>query len=431
MAIPDYFKLAPKILYRYLLFHKSQHWTRQQIEAYQDAKLIEIVQYAGKYVPYYRKLFKEIGLITTEFRGRKDIEKIPFLDKNTLRTKISDFISDASSNFDNVTDKTSGSTGTPLILTIDHISRINKSAATLRAYLWAGYSPLKKSFLIKGLSETKKTDYGYDFATNRVFLNCSRITKENSLAAAKLVLKAKSNFYSGYARSFIDFHRFICDSGIVLPSPKGILCYGESVTPEMRLYLEKNFNSRVFDYYSQAENAVMICEMPDNNRYLMEDYFYPELLDADGNVLANGYGELVGTSFYNYTMPLIRYKTRDYISVEPSSNTSIAYRAVTNIEGRMDDFILLPDGRKIYFAEGAIGYAEGVITAQIIQDKKDHLTINLMVDESFSDNQFPEIEKGLVKRIGNTMRLSFKIVKELEKRASGKTPFIINKIPQE
>jgi phenylacetate-CoA ligase len=429
MTLPDYFKLAPKILERYLFFRKSQYWSRQQIDDYQDKKLIEIVQYAGKYVPYYRNLFKEIGLDTTKFRGREDITKIPYLDKDTLRKRTQEFVSDASANYDNQTEKTSGSTGTPLTLVIDQISRINKSAATLRAYFWAGYTPLRKSFLIKGLSESKKEPYGYDLNTNRIFLNCSRITKENSIGAAKLINKAKPIFYSGYGRSFIDFHRYISEDGITVPSPKGILCYGESVTPEMRVYLEKNFQTKLYDYYSQAENAVMICEMPDNHKYLMEDFFYPEIIDSEGNQSTDGYGELVGTSFYNYSMPLIRYRTRDYIRLAPSTNTNCAFRAVTNIEGRMDDNILLPDGRKIYFAEGAIGYANGVITAQIIQDEQDHLIINLIVDENFSESQYPEIEKGLIKRIGTGMRLTFKIVNELEKKSSGKTPFIINKMP--
>jgi len=55
----------------------------------------------------------------------------------------------------------------------------------------------------------------------------------------------------------------------------------------------------------------MICEKPDQKKYLMEDYFYPEIVDPQVHTAVDGYGELVGTSFYNYAMPFIRYQTRD------------------------------------------------------------------------------------------------------------------------
>jgi len=170
----------------------------------------------------------------------------------------------------------------------------------------------------------------------------------------------------------------------------------------------------------------MICERPDYKKYLMEDYFYPEIVTTEGNQAEDGYGELVGTSFYNYAMPLIRYRTRDNVRMADKEDCS--FREVLEIEGRMDDFIEMPDGRKIYFAEGALGYAEGIIMAQYIQEKPGELVVSLLVDDQFNPASFIEIERGLRKRIGDSLKVRFQVVDELEKKQSGKVPFIINRI---
>jgi len=425
MKLPSHITQAPEILRQFMFYQKSQHWSRQQILDYQNSKLKEIVAYAGKYVPYYRKLFQDIELDTSSFRGIEDLDNIPFLDKETLRSRQEEFIADTVHDLDARVEKTSGSRGTPLRLMIDKHSRANKYAAYARAYRWAGYSPGALRFVVKGFSESKSKDWGYDVLRNMIYLNSSRMNKENCLEVAKLVSKLKPSIYEGYARSFIDLHNQIKDE-CKLSSPRGIFVYGETVTPGIRDHVQKVFGSHLFDFYSHAENSVMICEKPDGRRYLMEDFFYPELICAEAKPAEEGYGELVGTSFYNYAMPFIRYKTRDYVRLAPDQSKN--FREVLSIEGRMDDYILMPDGRKIYFAEGALGYAEGIVAAQYIQDETDHLTVNLIVEEGFSANSYPLITQGLVKRLGPSLRFSFKIVSELERKDSGKTPFIIRKI---
>lgn len=60
------------------------------------------------------------------------------------------------------------------------------------------------------------------------------MTKSNCIEVAKLVKKLRPCFFVGYARSFIDFINIIESEGISIPSPKGLFCFGESVTPQVR-----------------------------------------------------------------------------------------------------------------------------------------------------------------------------------------------------
>ncbi|MFA7630672.1 MAG: hypothetical protein WCY21_01075 [Candidatus Cloacimonadaceae bacterium] len=255
------------------------------------------------------------------------------------------------------------------------------------------------------------------------------MTKEKCLEVGKILIKHHPVFFEGYARSFVDFYNTLAEHGMEIPKPKSVFCYGETITPKVRDFIESKFEAPLFDHYGNRELTACIDQFPDGKQYLTEDYFYPEILSSEGNIEAHGYGELVSTGIYNNAMPLIRYRTRDFVKVhEYKKNSRFACREVEAIEGRMDDYLLLPDGRKIYFAEGALGYAEGVVAAQYVQDEKDHVTVNLVVDAKFNKDFYKMIEQGLKKRIGDSIRFSFRIVPELEKKGSGKTPFIINKV---
>lgn len=92
--IPERIQYAPLKVKLFPILSKSQNWLKDQIIEYQNNKLKEIITYSGKYVPYYRNLFKEIGLDPREFKGIEDMDKIPLLDKETLFTRTDEFISD-------------------------------------------------------------------------------------------------------------------------------------------------------------------------------------------------------------------------------------------------------------------------------------------------------------------------------------------------
>ena len=52
----------------------------------------------------------------------------------------------------------------------------------------------------------------------------------------------------------------------------------------------------------------------------------------------------------------------------------------------------------------------------------------MIVDNSFNEESQREFEAGLRKRLGNEIRIDFRVVSELERSKSGKTPFILSKI---
>jgi len=416
----------------YVFFRRSQRWSRKDLQEYQNAKLRELVRHAGEHVPYYRDLFKEIGLDPLTFRGREDISRIPLLDKETVRTRQREFVADNAERFGVNSDSTSGSTGTPLELVIDNGAKYSKLAALLRCYQWAGYSFGKKTFSLTSYHFADKSfEYKKLF---RVFrFDSNKLGKKSALEAVGILNAVKPRFYMGYPFPLVMLANFAAEEGLKIHSPDSMVTYGETLSRGRRERLEAGYGARVFDFYSLHECAAMISDCEFGTRHWMDDFAYNEIVDDQGeDAFESGTGELVGTGLFNYAMPLIRYKIRDQVQVDNTGRICQCGRnlgVVEEIIGRQNDFIQTPDGRFLgNVLEHSMDKARGVISSQVVQDSVDHLYVNLVIDESFTDQSVRAIESGLRKRVGEKMRIDFKRVPELERNKAGKTPFMISKI---
>jgi phenylacetate-CoA ligase len=428
---------AQRVFKRYIFYSLSQKWNKQKIAEFQDKKLIEIVNHAANNVPYYRNLFKSIDFDPKQFRGRIDMHRIPLLDKQTLRIRQKEFIADNAEQFGINWESTSGSTGTPLNLAIDNSTKAHKLAAVLRSYQWAGYIPWKKTFSIQSYKFKKpKAIYKRYPMVNLWRFNSRLITKEASLQILGMINNLKPEMMIGYPFSIYMLSKFANDEGVSIYPLKAIVTAGETLSDKRRKLIENAYNCRVFDFYSHHEDVAIISECKKHSKHIFEDFSYTEVIDEqNNNITASGTGELVGTGFYNFAMPLIRYRVGDKVIIDEtqeSCSCGCQFKTVQQIIGRQNDYIITPDGRYIgNVLEHAIDKARGVILSQCVQDAKNHIYLNLIVDNNFNEDSITDLENGIRSRLGDEIQIDYKVVNELEKKTSGKTPFILSKIGQD
>ena len=424
--------LIPRITKRYLFYLYSQRWIREQLVDYQDKKLRHLIRYAGKYVPYYRKLFKSINFDPEKFRGSVDMNKIPLLDKEIVRTHKNEFISDIARKFVYHWESTSGTSGTPLHLIVDNSTEANKIAALLRCFKWAGYTIGKKAFSLQSYYLKDKV-WEFKRFYNVLRFDSVKLGKDSAVKVIKQINVLKPKFFMGFPFDLLILSQFAAEEGLSIHTPDSIVAYGETLSKSKKDLLESAYGCKVFNFYSLHESNAMIAECEHRNLHLIDDFAFHEIVDEKGNdTLKKGEGELIATGLYNYVMPLIRYKTRDRLILENekiSCKCGRNFRIVKEIIGKQCDYIETPDGRLLgSVMSHSIDNAKGVVCSQCIQDTIDHLYINIVIDDTFNDDSQKALEEGLRKRIGNEMKLDFKVVTQLEKSEGGKTPFIMSKI---
>jgi phenylacetate-CoA ligase len=127
-------------------------------------------------------------------------------------------------------------------------------------------------------------------------------------------------------------------------------------------------------------------------------------------------------------MPLIRYRIGDLAVLDTKEcdcglNTPI----LKEILGRIDHFIITPDGRKIGRLSPVLkGFP--IREAQYIQRRVDQLIVRVVTAEGFDKKTEKDIKIELRKRIGSEMAIKVETVNSIERGPGGKLRTVISEI---
>ena len=71
---------------KYLKFlQKSNHWSRSEIDNFQNQRLRILITYAYENVPFYRDQFKSLNLSPLDIQTKADLIKLPVISKAILK----------------------------------------------------------------------------------------------------------------------------------------------------------------------------------------------------------------------------------------------------------------------------------------------------------------------------------------------------------
>jgi phenylacetate-CoA ligase len=131
-----------------------------------------------------------------------------------------------------------------------------------------------------------------------------------------------------------------------LPRRAGVFG-AEPWSESMRAHIEAASGVKAFDIYGLSEivgpGVGIECQFQ-NGLHILEDYFYPEIVDPDtGAVLPDGKeGELLLTTLAKQAMPMLRYRTRDITAILPEPcPCGRTLRRIRRISRRSDDMFII------------------------------------------------------------------------------------------
>ena len=164
-----------------------------------------------------------------------------------------------------------------------------------------------------------------------------------------------------------------------------------------------------------------------------------ELLDDDDCPITTPgvEGEIVGTSLNNLAMPFIRYRTGDR-GVYDSFDTCACgrnHRRIKNVTGRQQDYVYTQDGKAIpvtaiVFGQHLQSFAR-IGGMQLFQDAPGELTVRIVKSSGYTEADEQEIREKMEGAVDQTIRVRFEYLPRLPVTASGKTPFVIQKVETE
>jgi phenylacetate-CoA ligase len=190
------------------------------------------------------------------------------------------------------------------------------------------------------------------------------------------------------------------------------------------------FQCNISSFYGHSERLVFAPTYAKNlsSNKINKRYGYFELIDSNNKVIVdnNQRGEIVSTSYDNYAMPLIRYKTNDFTHYIDSENSII-----NMIEGRWDrEYLLGKNGLKISVIALSFNSAifKNIMQYQFHQKEYGKVEFYIIVKDKFQNSEKESIRESLNTQTGDMIKFEIKVVDRLELTMRGKFKKVINKI---
>jgi len=414
---------------------ESQWYDEEKLRELQDEKLRKLIKYSYESVPYYRELFDKIKLKPSDIRTVEDLPKIPILEKDIVRKRWKDLLSKAYPRSKSIIYHTSGTTGKPITVYVSRNCYEREYAFRWMHYSWGGIKRGERFATFAGhpvvpISQTKPPFWRHNWAENQLIFSSQHISRDTLPHYIGALRKFQPAMIHGYPSSIYLIAHYLVENDISDIRPKAVFTASETLLDFQRKIIEEAFGCKVFNWYGNTEMVAHAteCEMGKMHIHLLHSVM--EITDEEGNpVSENKEGIIIGTGLDNWAMPLIRYKVGD-IAVPTSSKCSCGrgYPLVEKIVGRIEDYVITPEGRYVGRLDHVFKHDLHVIEAQLIQEKIDLLRIRIVKDKGYSDKDNKEIIKGLQERLGYSMKFEFEFVTEIPREANGKFKFVISKV---
>jgi phenylacetate-CoA ligase len=438
---PLYYRLPMKVCYgrefapTLALLKESQWWSADRLQEFQLKKLRAMLQHAATHVPYYRKLFHQIGFDPDQVRAVGDLRHLPLLEKETVRENLNELLAENIKPSQRHYFTTGGTMGVPLGFYMPRTA-----AGRERAFMFAQWSridvqPGESRAILRGTAVKSHQHWGYDISERSFVFSNFHMTDANIAEYARVMKEKRLPYLHSYPSALIDFARHLQHLQIEPPTFKAILASSEMVYPGQREFIEAFFGCRFFSWYGHSEDVVLAgeCEVS-TNYHIFPEYSVVEVLKKDGAPAENEgeTGELVGTSLDNFAMPLIRYRTDDWAVVgPPKCDCGRNYNLLAETKGRRQDMLIgkldnLISPTALNFHTDVF---DRVLQVQFYQREKGKVELRIKRQRDYTEQDNLNILQALNEKMGDTMETTLQFVDEIPLSPRGKIRLVIQETP--
>lgn len=416
-------------------YRDAQWWSKERIAKWQLERLRHMIQYAYENTTGYRQLYDEARVKPGDIQSLDDIKLLPLTDKALLRGNIKAFTADPSiaGNLSRYT--TGGSSGTPFEFYADYRNSGAEAAFVESAWESFGWKASDRGIRLRGSmiggkdNIIKKTGY-HKYVLSSFYLN-----DENYEQYMSAIKKTKASYLHVYPSTITDLSHLILshnDEGIL--KIKHILLASENLYPWQEDIIKSAFpEATLVSFYGHTERAIMApwCEK-DEKYHINPFYGYTEILnDKNQEVKEGEIGELVGTSFWMFGTPFIRYKTNDFAEkgVSRCEKCGRNFQILNSIDGRLSEIIIGKTGRRISLTvfAGSVMHGETfdhIKQFRFVQKEKGKVSLKVIPDSRFGETDMKRLDNSLRAFLSDDFEFSIQLVESLERTQRGKFTYL-------
>lgn len=270
----------------------------------------DVIAHCYESVPHYRE----------QGTPPKDLRDVPSVNRGDYAKNIPAFVPDEVPVERLINFRTTGTTGHPLLIPSHPAVAAKYLAFHKRAFRRAGITLRHRrgqvGVLLLGY---QKKCFTYVSVTPT--MDESGLAKINLYPDDWRELHHREAYIDALAPEVIAGDPISYAALLELPTkvkPKALLSTSMSLSAGLRSLLEQRFECPVFDVYSLNEaGPIAVYDSSAGGHVLLQHRMYVEILDDEDQPVPPGQrGEVTLTGGFNFCLPLLRYRTGDYASLE-------------------------------------------------------------------------------------------------------------------
>jgi phenylacetate-CoA ligase len=363
-----------------------ENWSREQIAAFQLERLNQLWGSATAHTAYFRQCAQTHGL-PREFSSLSHFQSVcPILDKDLVRTRQRDFLSDVAAK--GKWYHSGGSTGVPASYFRSHEAHREILHGRYQshakwgvdifdkwAFLWghaASFSPG-----LAGRIERVKRPLT-DWLRNRLRVSAYNLSSESLREHLRRIGEFRPAAIYAYSTAAFLLAKEAKAIGFKCPSLKMLVLTAEPVLPYIVQECEEAFGVPALSEYGSAETSTLAFELPDRTLRVRDDIFFVETPQRE-----DGRYDILITVLNSHSFPLIRYAIGD-VSDAPIQRPEVGFAYLTNIAGRHQDLIFDKSGGAIFagWFEDVLEHDNSIRRYQIHQSETGELAVSLELTSS-------------------------------------------------
>jgi phenylacetate-CoA ligase len=358
---------------------------------------------------------------------------MPLLNKETLRTKARELLTQTPLPKGTIAFKSSGTTGTPTeIFYTPEFHALELAVIEARNLNWAGVGQGQRRVMfgvrkVCRFDQNKPPFWRFSPAENLAYASIYHLSPKYLPHYLEFLRSFRPAIVMGYPSALNAIASYSLEKND-LPFPaKAVITTSETVTDSSRQRIEAAFKCRIFDGYCAVEMCHFASQCDYGHYHVSPDVGIIEILDSEDKPVEPGVmGQVVCTGLQNTLQPLIRYRVGDVArwATDQTCPCKRSMPILEAIEGRFEDICVTPDGREMLRFDTVFKGVDAIREAQVVQERLDLFRIYVVPTEQFGERDVESIRRNMQLHAGNVQTV-VETVNSIPRSSSGKFKAVI------
>jgi phenylacetate-CoA ligase len=453
------------ILDRYRKLRMTEYYSKDALRELQFQKLSALLQHAYKWIPFYSRRFKEIGLVPEDIKTLEDFRWIPPLDRQDVldhrldlvdvRCRDSALAADRAgqkpglpisfANFRRhklVRNTSTGSTGTPTVFYEDGSTTALSWVHEQRLKHWYGLTPGAKEARMKGISTLYANRSMLRFARahlwNQLILPGIFLSDREYEFSLQKIRKFKPRVLWGVTPALTGLAGYIqrTNQDVTQNRLKLVISWAAPLYEHERKLLAEVFGCPVTNIYGTREVGHVAMNCPHGSIHVNQENYLVEIEGVGIDEKSAGLGKILITPLNESPMPFLRYRIGDL--AELGGNDCPCGRSlavIKKIAGRVGEIFKTKDGRLIEPNFWCLAFMDGrpsrdIERFQVVYRRNGSIRFRIVPGGSYSTQTEADLRHFIEENFPSGMELEFEYISEIMPQPSGKYVIVVNEAEQ-